>query len=109
MQTIYPPPPPLFRANPKSLCLQGPTLTMRIHTYSLMRDVIASQLRPRQPDSLWKTSPLVVMNNFSGQEHLKLASVLFQNLFPAINVQTAQLASCQVCKFVFWECYWLCR
>jgi ribosome biogenesis protein SSF1/2 len=69
---------------------------MRIHTYSLMRDVIASQQRPRQPDSLWKTSPLVVMNNFSGQEHLKLASVLFQNLFPAINVQTAQLASCQV-------------
>lgn len=30
------------------------------------------------------------------QEELKLATVLFQNLFPAINVQTANLSSCQV-------------
>lgn len=76
--------------------LQGPTLTMRIHQYSLIREVVASQQRPRQPDSLWKTSPLVVMNNFSGQEQLKLAAVLFQNLFPAINVQNARLTACQV-------------
>lgn len=76
--------------------MQGPTLTMRIHQYSLMRDVAASQLRPRLPESLWKTAPLVVMNNFAGEEHLKLATVLFQNLFPAINVQTAKLSTCQV-------------
>ena len=69
---------------------------MRIHEYSLMRDVVASQQRPRLPDSLWKSSPLVVMNNFAGVEHLKLASVLFQNLFPSINVQTARLSACQV-------------
>ena len=76
--------------------VQGPTLTMRIHSYSLMRDVAAAQQKPRLPESLWKTSPLVVMNNFSGQEHLKLATVLFQNLFPAINVQAVKLAACQV-------------
>ena len=76
--------------------MQGPTLTMKIHEYSLIREVVASQQRPRQPDSLWKTSPLVVMNNFSGQEQLKLATVLFQNLFPPINVQSARLSACQV-------------
>ena len=46
---------------------QGPTLTMRIHQYSLMRDVIATLQRPRQPASMWKSPPLVVMNNFVGQ------------------------------------------
>ena len=34
--------------------LQGPTLTMKIHEYSLMKDVAASQLRPRVPQSLWQ-------------------------------------------------------
>ena len=76
--------------------VQGPTLTMRIHEYSLMRDVLATLVRPRQPASMWKAPPLVVMNNFSGHEELQLATVLFQNLFPPINVQTAKLSSCQV-------------
>ncbi len=46
--------------------VQGPTLTMQIHEYSLMKDVTATLLRPRQPDSMWKAPPLVVMNNFAG-------------------------------------------
>ena len=36
------------------------------------------------------------MNNFAGEEHLKLATALFQNLFPAINVHTTSLKSCKV-------------
>lgn len=39
---------------------------MQIHEYSLMKDVTATLLRPRQPDSMWKAPPLVVMNNFAG-------------------------------------------
>ncbi|CAK0738206.1 hypothetical protein CVIRNUC_001009 [Coccomyxa viridis] len=74
---------------------RGPTLTMRIHEYALMKDVTATLLRPRQPDSMWKAPPLVVMNNFAGRPELKLATALFQNLFPAINVQTAKLSTCQ--------------
>ena len=69
---------------------------MQIHSYSLMSDVAASQARPRAPASLWQTSPLVVMNSFAGSEGLKLAAVLFQNLFPAINVHSAKLSACQV-------------
>ncbi|KAL4451376.1 hypothetical protein ABPG77_009448 [Micractinium sp. CCAP 211/92] len=77
---------------------RGPTLTMRVHSYSLIRDVVAAQQRPRVPQAMWLGPPLVVMNNFgagSGEEHMKLAGVTFQNLFPAINVQTTRLSSCQ--------------
>ncbi len=41
-------------------------------------------------------APLVVMNNFGGEEHLKLATALFQNLFPAINVHSTSLKQCKV-------------
>ena len=54
---------------------------------------------------MWQGPPLVVMNNFSAtgrgagasqqQQHLQLATALFQSLFPAINVQTAKLSACQ--------------
>ncbi|KAL3136348.1 hypothetical protein ABBQ38_005610 [Trebouxia sp. C0009 RCD-2024] len=74
---------------------RGPTITMKIHKYSLMRDVTAVQSRPRMPESLWQTAPLVVMNNFGGEEHLKLVTALFQNLFPAINVHSTSLKSCK--------------
>lgn len=35
------------------------------------------------------------MNNFGQAEHMKLATVLFQNLFPAINVNTVKLSNCR--------------
>jgi hypothetical protein len=46
--------------------------------------------------TMWQGPPLVVMTNFGGEEHMKLAAVTFQNMFPAINVQTTKLSSCQV-------------
>jgi len=39
------------------------------------------------------------MNNFGGEEHLKLATTLFQNLFPAINVHSTSLKQCKVSRF----------
>lgn len=36
---------------------RGPTLTLRIHEYALMRDVLASQQRPRAPQSMWHGPP----------------------------------------------------
>ncbi|KAL1923808.1 uncharacterized protein VTP21DRAFT_8788 [Calcarisporiella thermophila] len=72
---------------------RGPTLTFRVTKYSLTKDVIASQRNPKSPGSEFKTSPLLVLNNFGGEEKaLKLMTTMFQNLFPAINVQTMQLA-----------------
>lgn len=36
--------------------MQGPTLTMKIHKYSLMKDVTATQNKPSIPDTLWQVS-----------------------------------------------------
>lgn len=44
----------------------GPTLALRIKSYALMRDVLASQARPRSPASAWAAPPLVVLQNFPG-------------------------------------------
>lgn len=81
---------------------RGPTITMRIHEYSLIRDVLAAQQRPRAPQSMWLGPPLVVLNNFNSAaapktdlEHMRLATVMFQNLFPSIDATTTKLSSCQ--------------
>ncbi|XP_021763132.1 peter Pan-like protein isoform X2 [Chenopodium quinoa] len=41
---------------------QGPTLTFKIHEYSLAIDVARAQLRPRCPHDLFKNSPLVKLS-----------------------------------------------
>ncbi|XP_059432349.1 peter Pan-like protein [Corylus avellana] len=75
---------------------QGPTLTFKIHEYSLATDVAQSQLRPRCPQDLFKNSPLIVLSGFgTGDQHLKLTTIMFQNIFPAIDINTVKLSSCQ--------------
>ncbi|KAH9730450.1 Peter Pan-like protein [Citrus sinensis] len=75
---------------------QGPTLTFKIHEYSLAVDVAQSQLRPRCPQDLFKTSPLIVLSGFgTGDQHLKLTTIMFQNIFPAIDINTVKLSTCQ--------------
>lgn len=60
-----------------------------------MRDVLSSQARPRCPPTAFRAAPLVVLNNFGQEEHLKLATAMFQNMFPSINVQTVRLGNIQ--------------
>ncbi|KAK3194382.1 hypothetical protein Dsin_025692 [Dipteronia sinensis] len=68
---------------------QGPTLTFKIHEYSLAVDVAQSQLRPRCPQDLFKNPPLIVLSGFgNGDQHLKLTTIMFQNIFPAIDINT---------------------
>ncbi|KAG7017994.1 Peter Pan-like protein [Cucurbita argyrosperma subsp. argyrosperma] len=75
---------------------QGPTLTFKIHEYSLAVDIAQSQLRPRCPKDLFKNPPLIVLSGFgTGDQHLKLTTIMFQNIFPAIDINTVKLASCQ--------------
>ncbi|XP_031277661.1 peter Pan-like protein [Pistacia vera] len=75
---------------------QGPTLTFKIHEYSLAVDVARSQVRPRCPQDLFKNPPLIVLSGFgTGDQHLKLTTVMFQNIFPAIDVNTVKLSTCQ--------------
>ncbi|KAJ3042852.1 hypothetical protein HDV00_006413 [Rhizophlyctis rosea] len=69
---------------------RGPTLTFRVNSYSLTRDVLALQNKPKSPGTEFKTAPLVVLNNFGGDErHIKLVATVFQNLFPPIQMKLA--------------------
>ncbi|XP_057960131.1 peter Pan-like protein [Malania oleifera] len=75
---------------------QGPTLTFKIHEYSLAVDIAQSQLHPRCPKDLFKNPPLIVLSGFgTGEQHLKLTTIMFQNIFPAIDINTVNLSSCQ--------------
>ncbi|KAG2428710.1 hypothetical protein HXX76_011414 [Chlamydomonas incerta] len=74
---------------------RGPTMTMRVRNYSLIRDVQSAAVRPRVPANAFKTPPLVVMNGFSGNDTLRLVTTLMQGVFPPINVQRTKLSACQ--------------
>ncbi|SPO28565.1 related to SSF1 - Nucleolar protein involved in the assembly of the large ribosomal subunit [Ustilago trichophora] len=72
---------------------RGPTLTFRVNKYALAKDVQASSRRPTPPGSEFVTPPLLVLNNFGGEERqIKLLVATFQNLFPPIQVQTMKLS-----------------
>ncbi|CAB4482793.1 unnamed protein product [Rhizophagus irregularis] len=72
---------------------RGPTLCFRVLKYSLIRDVLASQIDPKSFISEFHTPPLLVLNNFDGDEnHLKLMITMFQSMFPSINVNKIQLS-----------------
>ncbi|KVH99169.1 Anticodon-binding [Cynara cardunculus var. scolymus] len=80
---------------------QGPTLTFKIQEYSLAVDIANSQLRPRVPKDLFKNPPLIVLSGFgTGEQHLKLTTIMFQNIFPAIDINTPVGVSRRIRKFV---------
>jgi len=62
-----------------------------------MADVVAMQRKPASSKLAYNASPLVILNNFgAGQaQHMQLAAVMFQNMFPAIDVATVKLADCR--------------
>ena len=76
---------------------QGPTVTFQVASFSLCRHVRALQRRPADASSALQTAPLVVLNNFGGDErpHVRLAAVTLQNMFPAIDVGGVELRKCQ--------------
>ena len=100
---------------------RGPTLGFKILRYALARDVLAATKRPRSPGREFAAEALVslgvllahkdklsrtllsqlILNNFGGEDqHLKLMTTMFQNLFPPIKVQTVSLFPCVVCQHV---------
>jgi ribosome biogenesis protein SSF1/2 len=83
---------------------EGPTLSFRVHKFSLNKHIKALQRRPMSDGarSLHVNPPIVVTNNFgdannpgSASAHIKLLRITFQNLFPAINVATVKLSDCR--------------
>jgi len=77
---------------------QGPTLTFRVHRFSLSKHIQKLQRRPVNAKSLLDSPPIVVTNNFGDQTappQVKLMRITFQNMFPAINVANVKLKDCR--------------
>jgi len=79
----------------------GPTITFRVEQYTLRAQVRASLHKPPLDMNKYiHQSPLVILNNFEAdilaeKRHLKIASLVFQSMFPAINVKTVKLGDCK--------------
>lgn len=77
---------------------RGPTLTFQVDSYTLSRDVVTSLKRPNMESRQFQHHPLLVMNGFSGDGlHYKLMATMFQNMFPAINVNKVKLSDIRRC------------
>lgn len=75
---------------------RGPTLSFRILNYTLMRSVMKAQKNPQSGGTAYNSAPLVVLNNFSGNEdHKKITAAVFQNMFPGLDITTLRLANCR--------------
>lgn len=71
---------------------RGPTLTMKVHKYVLVRHVVASQSRPRYPHNAFDDAPLVFTNDFGCENHLQLAKATIRHLFPSFDDQQSMLS-----------------
>lgn len=77
---------------------RGPTLTFKIHEFSLAKDVVSSLKKQIVVEEAFKHSPLLVLNSFSGEGmQLKLMASTFQNMFPTINLTTIDLNTVRRC------------
>ncbi|XP_078051063.1 brix domain-containing protein peter pan isoform X2 [Augochlora pura] len=77
---------------------RGPTLSFKVHSFSLARDVVSMLKKQMVFEELFKNSPLVVLNNFSGEGmQLKLIASMFQNMFPTINLTSVNLSTIRRC------------
>lgn len=71
---------------------RGPTLSFKLHSFSLARDVVSTLKKQLVISEAFKHSPLLVLNNFSGEGmHIKLMASTFQNMFPTINLTTVSI------------------
>mmetsp|Transcript_15360 Transcript_15360/g.33756 ORF Transcript_15360/g.33756 Transcript_15360/m.33756 type:complete len:447 (-) Transcript_15360:36-1376(-) len=75
----------------------GPTLTFKVESFSLGRDVRAAQKRPRCGPRDFTVAPLQVLNGFnaSKSDQSKLTAEVFRGLFPPIDVQNFNQAECR--------------
>lgn len=72
---------------------KGPTVTFHVENYSLSKDCLVLQSKPKSPGLVeMQSSPLVVLNNFNKEKHTALMASLLQNMFPAIKVTKMKLA-----------------
>lgn len=80
---------------------RGPTLTFKVHQFTLAKDVISSVRKQFVDEEAFKHAPLIILNNFTGEgRHLKLMATTFQNMYPTINLATVQLSTIKRCVLI---------
>lgn len=80
---------------------RGPTLTFKVHQFTLARDVIGAVRKQFVDEEAFHHAPLVILNNFTGEgKHLKLMATTFQNMYPSINLATVQLSTIKRCVLI---------
>jgi ribosome biogenesis protein SSF1/2 len=77
---------------------RGPTLSFRVSSYMLLKDVVSSLKHCKTHQHTHESAPLLIMNGFdeSLPQH-KLLTTTFQNMLPAVNVKTVKLSSIKRC------------
>lgn len=85
---------------------RGPTLTYKLINYTLRKDVVAAQKKPVSSPDLYLRPPLVIMKSFNekvqgDEEHQfnqnELQTVMWQGLFPSIDVRHLKLLKMKRC------------
>lgn len=85
---------------------RGPTVTYKILNYTCRKDVVASQKKPCSNPDLYLRAPLVIMKSFNekvkgDEEHQfdqnELQTVMWQGLFPSIDVRHLKLLKMKRC------------
>ncbi|CAH0558810.1 unnamed protein product [Brassicogethes aeneus] len=80
---------------------RGPTLSFKVHNFSLARDVVSSLKKQIVVEEAFKHSPLIVLNSFSGEGlQMKLMASMFQNMFPTINLTSVDLNTVRRCVLI---------
>lgn len=94
----------LFTRSAKSMSMkiarmpQGPTLTFKVHSFILSKDVLSSLKKQFVEESSFQHAPLVILNSFSGEgKHMKLMAQTFQNMFPPLNLTTMKISAIKRC------------
>ncbi|XP_011493967.1 PREDICTED: protein Peter pan [Ceratosolen solmsi marchali] len=77
---------------------RGPTLSFKIESFALARDVVSTTKKQLVFEEAFKHPPLIIMNKFSGEGmHFKLMTSMFQNMFPTINLVKVNLSNMRRC------------
>lgn len=79
---------------------KGPTLTFKVHQYTLAKDVVSSMKTQFIDEDCYHQPPIVILNGFTASgdaKHMKLMTSTFQNMFPAINLSTVKLSNLKRC------------
>jgi len=75
---------------------QGPTITFKVNKFTLSRDIQATQKRPQKTREDFNHAPLLLMNNFKGDEDgTKLVSEVIRNMYQPIDVKTFSTNHCR--------------